>query len=400
LSHRAAYIEIYLHNVVKVLFVFARTSGGGFTRGVPVNGVSNHRAIGFYLGDDCYEDMIAHMPNAPKQLEKIQRDGLVMGGKHLNIQFWLGGDLKFLTSMLALTGNSSIYPCPFCLVFDKQDNQQLSFTQDQLYAARVEDRTIEMTLRHSHVHDGGDYECILCKNVNKKIKSLLVLSTSPPLFFENDNQRRQWQQLHVRVYPQRRPFFHFIPVSRVVIDTLHIELRIIPLLWKVNVSSRCRDATHLANICQWVFGTQRILISKNTTVQNSRGVVNTIGTESWQDRTCRRNLIIHEDVLREVSNWGAHDDSSQDIHIQIWEQCVNWLAELKYGLPIDTPNHWDGHADRLKVKAESFLAKFQRVAGASGFTPYMHCLIAHVPNIVRRFGGMVKGCSKGVDALN
>ena len=46
------------------------------------------------------------------------------------------------------------------------------------------------------------------------------------------------------------------------------------------------------------------------------------------------------------------------------------------------------------------MAKFQRVAGANDFTPYMHCLIAHVPNIVRRFGGMVKGCSQGVEALN
>ncbi len=58
---RVAYIDIYLQNVAKVLFVTSRNSGGGFTRGVPVNGVTNHRAIGFYLGDDCYEDMITHI---------------------------------------------------------------------------------------------------------------------------------------------------------------------------------------------------------------------------------------------------------------------------------------------------------------------------------------------------
>ena len=179
-----------------------------------------------------------------------------MDGKHVNIQFWLGGDLKFITGLLALTGNSSIHPCPFCLVCDQKDNQQLYFTHAQLRAARVEDRTIEMIMRHAHVHDGADYECILCKNAKKKIKSVPVTSTSPPLVFDNDNQRRQWQQLHFSVYPQRRPFFPFIPVSRVVIDTLHIELRIIPVLWKVTVSARCRDAAHLADICQWVFDTQ------------------------------------------------------------------------------------------------------------------------------------------------
>lgn len=86
-----------------------------------------------------------------------------MDNKHVNAQFRLGEDLKFITGMLALTGNSSIHPCPFCLVSDKKDNQQLSFTKDQLEEARVEDRTIEMIMRHAHVHDGADYACILCK---------------------------------------------------------------------------------------------------------------------------------------------------------------------------------------------------------------------------------------------
>lgn len=192
------------------------------------------------------------------------------------------------------------------------------------------------------------------KNV-KKIKSVAVTTTSPSLAFENDNQRRQWQQQHFSLYTQRRPFFHFISMSRVVIDTLHIELRIIPVLWKVTVSSRGRDASHLADICQWVFDTRRIIISKSTAVQNSRGIVNTIGTESWPGRTCRRFLTIHEEVFREVSRWGTHYTSSQDIHLEIWQEFVNWLAELKYGLPIDAPEHWDGHADRLKEKAERLI---------------------------------------------
>jgi hypothetical protein len=140
------------------------------------------------------------------------------------------------------------------------------------------------------------------KNVKKKIKYVPVTSTSPPLVFDNDNQRRQWQQLHLSIYHQRRPFFLFIPVSRVVIDTLHIELRTIPVLWKVTVSARCRDASYLADICQWVFDTQRVIITKSTSVQISRGIVNIIGTEYWTSRTCRRILIIHEEVLREVSN--------------------------------------------------------------------------------------------------
>ena len=108
------------------------------------------------------------MSHDPAQLEKVHRDGLVLKGKHVNVQLWMGSDLKFLTTILALAGSSSIQPCLFCLVCGKKDNNhQLSFTQDQLQAAQVEDRTIEMIMRHAHVHDGADYECILCKHVKK-----------------------------------------------------------------------------------------------------------------------------------------------------------------------------------------------------------------------------------------
>ncbi len=191
-------------------------------RGQAVNGVANHRAIGFYLGDDCLSDMRKYMSHAPDDLAAIQQDGLHIAGCHVNIKFWLGGDLKFLTAMLALSGNSSIYPCPFCLVCDRKDKQQLHFTKEQLKEARVEGRTIEMIMRHFHCHDGADYDCILCKNAKKKVLSVPVLANNPPLAFDNDNQRRHWQQCHMSVQPQQRPFFYFIPVSRVVPDALHI----------------------------------------------------------------------------------------------------------------------------------------------------------------------------------
>jgi hypothetical protein len=95
---------------------------------------------------------------------------------------------------------------------------------------RVEARTIEMIMRHSHYHDGADYDCILCKNVKKKVHSVPVLANNPPLSFENDNQRRQWQQSHMSVQSQQHHLFHFIPVLRVVSYSLHMELRIIPVL--------------------------------------------------------------------------------------------------------------------------------------------------------------------------
>jgi hypothetical protein len=100
--------------------------------------------------------------------------------------------------------------------------------------------------------------------------------------------------------------------------------------------------------------------------------------------------------LREV--YGSNTNAG--IYYEVWQEFINYLFEVKYGCPIDTPEHWPRHADRLKFKAEKFLQKFQQVAGASGFTSYMHALLSHVPEIVREFGSLPKGCSQGAEALH
>jgi hypothetical protein len=78
----------------QVLYI---TKGGDvkLKRGQAVNGVANHRAIGFYLGDDFLSDMRKYMSHAPDDLAAVQRDGLHIAGCHVNNKFWLGGDLKF-----------------------------------------------------------------------------------------------------------------------------------------------------------------------------------------------------------------------------------------------------------------------------------------------------------------
>ena len=80
-----------------------------------VNTVPNQRAIGFYLGDDTQSQLKLHAPNLPGMLEKLSTDGIVVNGIHINVQLLMGGDLKFLNSMLGWKNNASMYPCPFCI---------------------------------------------------------------------------------------------------------------------------------------------------------------------------------------------------------------------------------------------------------------------------------------------
>ena len=164
---------------------------------------------------------------------------------------------------------------------------------------------------------------------------------------------------------------------------------------------RGRDAAHLADICQWVFDTQRVIISKDTAVQNKSGKVNTIGTESWPGRTCRRILLIHDQVLNDVfGEAGRNASPTARLCYIVWEEFMDYLWELKYGCPVDTEEHWPAYAKRLQAKAERFLETFRELAGAGNFTVYMHVLLFHVPRVVMRFGAIIKGSSQGAEALH
>jgi hypothetical protein len=97
---------------------------------------------------------------------------------------------------------------------------------------------------------------------------------------------------------------------------------------------------------------------------------------------------------------GSRDTLHDKWCLELWQNFIFFLSELKYGLPVDEKEYWSDHADRLKMKAERFAAAFQRIAGASGFTPYIHVILNHVSEVVRRFGGIIKGCSHGAECLH
>ena len=384
--------------VLKLCYV--TRGAGAHLRGFPVKQSSKHNvvAFGFYLGDDCLSDMKEHMPHIPDILADIQKNGLNISGRHLKIKLWMGGDLKFLTAMLAISGNQTIFPCPFCLVCDCKTLKQLHLFMEQLKKAGVQARTIEMIQKHAHHHARDeDFDCSLCKKTKNGPWPVPVRADTPPLVFANDNQRRDWSQCHFSVMANESPFFYCIPVARFIADGLHVELRLEPKVWQYTVAGYC-DEAQLADICQWVFDTQRVWISKETAVQNKKGDVNIMGTDSWPGKTCRRLVICHEDVLDQVH--AQTDEEEKSICYQVWIEYICYLHELKYGCPVDLPEHWPGHAKRLKLRAEAFLSVYKIIAGADNFTVYMHVLLAEIPRMVLAFGSLVKGSSQRTEALH
>jgi hypothetical protein len=209
---------------VKVLYKTAeafKTKSGAAKEKETTQALEHLRAIGFYLGDDCKEDILAALPDMVEDLEKLQREGWRSAEQArtpskrqcgLRVQLFLGGDLKFIVAMMGLASCSSHCPCPWCLVVDGQ----LHLTFAQLDALGVGIRTHALLMMCAHLPplpkaDGTPcepYTCTANGEVSKaKTKYLPArweplgpcnATITPSTVAEERNEagRKRWQQQH------------------------------------------------------------------------------------------------------------------------------------------------------------------------------------------------------------
>ena len=182
---------------------------GAKKEGSGCNSKTNMIPLGFYLGDDCLKDMQQYMSHLPAMLQKIQDEGVTVDDTQLDVEFWLGGDLKFVTAMLGMSGNSSINPCPLCKALHSKKCRQLHLTKAELQKAKVDARTIAEIHELAHVYLGRNVTCKACsKQITKDI-------THPE---RTKYGRQSRQKKHFMAKEGEGPFLPFIPVSRVLID--------------------------------------------------------------------------------------------------------------------------------------------------------------------------------------
>ena len=367
--------------------------------GQGVNTKANHRAIGFYLGDDCRAELQENLPTLPAMLERIQMGGVdvdLQEGRtvHVNIVLLLGGDLKFITGLLGIAGNANSFPCPFCEVADHKDSEQLHFTTGKLQDAGVSERTVEFLMQMAHVRPADDNSAYACPCCGKYIDTQVEYDTG-----WSDDKRRKWQQVHRGCTQGNGPFFRCIPVSHVIIDALHIVLRLTPAVWRATVSAHV-TGDRLGALHQWVYDNVNVIIAKNTAVQSKSGRSKQckIGTECWPGRTCITIMDWYEEILSQVH---SGSDANLTNAMKVWEALITFYSEMLHGCDDEDPVSKSVHAETLRVMAQVLVREFVQGAGAvKKVIVYMHVIQVHVPQQVRRWGSLSKGSSQGAEALH
>ena len=386
--------SLKVNGTTVVLKIMYDTPHGTKKEGTGVNSKKNMLPIGFYLGDDCLSEMRKYMAHMPAMLESILNDGIHVDGKKIDIEFWLGGDLKFITAMLGLSTNGTIHPCPFCIGEDSVKCRQMHLTIEQLKEAGVTDRTIDDIFSMAHLYkdedEDGEFECPCCPTiVNKNIKH-------PE---RTKHGAAKYRHAHYMVKEGEGPFLPFIPVHRVIIvDILHLKLRVTPILWRLTVSNHV-DKDKLQAICQHVFDKHKIIISKSTAVQSSTGQENKIGSSCWPGKTCDKILLIFREVMDMV-----HDDHENKMAcIKAWNYLILLLDEVKKGCDDHNEESVKEHANRTQALSENLVQACIEVGiGMDRVTPYLHIavIVAHLKLQIETFGSLSKGSSQGAEFLH
>ena len=380
--------SLKVNGTTVVLKIMYDVPHGAKKEGSGCNSKTNMIPIGFYLGDDCLKDMQQYMPHLPAMLQKLQDEGVTIDDTKLDVEFWLGGDLKFVTAMFGMSGNSSSNPCPLCKASHSKKCRQLHLTKAELQKGKVDARTVAEIQELAHLYLGRNVKCRACsKQITKDI-------THPQ---RTTHGRQSWQKKHFMVKEGEGPFLPFIPVSRVLVDILHLELRICPVLWRLTVSNHV-DKKKLQAICQWVSDKHKVIISKGTAVQSSTGMTNKIGSNSWPGRTCAKIMQIYPEVMAKVH---VSNGQNKKVCIKCWEYFVVLMHTLKQGCNDSDPEAVTKHADAVGALAEKLIqACIDAGLGMDRVTVYMHIAQAHLGEQIKLIGSMSKGSSQGAEFLH
>ena len=191
-------------------------------------------------------------------------------------------------------------------------------------------------------------------------------------------------------------FLPFIPVNHVILDILHLELRICPAIWRLTVSNHV-DKDRLHSICQWIADEHKIIISKGTAVQSSTGKKGKIGSDCWPGKICSKVLQIFPAVMDRVHTNEVNKASA----LLCWELFAILMHKLKIGCDDDDQDSVNAHADEIQLISEKFMkACIGAGLGMNRTTVYMHAAMAHLPDQIRAIGSMSKGSSQGAERMH
>ena len=324
-------------NVVNIAFTI-------IDEGEKAQSVLGNYSIAILKITENYTELAAGLEDICKEAQDLK--WVTINDKAYKITFFLGGDLKFLAMSCGIEAANSEHACVWCKCPKSQrgDMKMEWSLTDQSRGARTIDEITEKS------------------KLGKRNKS-------------------RYNCCHI-------PLFPFIPIDHVVIDTLHLFLRISDNLIDLLIRDlRIQDSmikngditnlqvyeTHLNEVCKVRF--------KWSVDKDSKEL-------KYRDLTGTEKVRLFKNT--DISMLFPMLPKGKEIQ-EVWFTFFQLVNDINSG---------DSEAEQIDCKAKTWVTRFKLLYQSKDVTPYMHALAMHVSEFIHLYGNLVAFTQQGLEKLN
>ncbi len=310
----------------------------------------SHIALAIVQGKEDYDTLLSCCRPLLEELKDIMSNGITIEGTHYQPHVHLGGDMKFLQTILGInvSSSSAYYSCVLCCVH-KDDRADMSFDWDYYSKGKLR----------------RDYKKPFKPGLGHKYQTLIV-----------------------------------IDLDDIAPCTLHLLLRVTDVL-EMALIQEMKQRDIKARIKKEPQRYLTDLIDLINSIGVSYKVWDTTdkkGTTSEQKTSLTGDAklkLLHELPDKLMSSDILHEDTKQQV-CQLWKDFLKLYIIINRG-PLPCP-------EELFKQCKQWILDYQSVGqkrlGYETVTPYMHILAYHIPYFTSIHGTLAKLSGQGVEKLN
>lgn len=305
--------------------------------------LGNHHVAIFKMGEN-YDNLAAALEDICKEAKQMKT--ITINDKSYEIEIYLGGDMKFLAMVCGIDAANCVHACIWCKCpkLERWDmNQEWSITDTTKGARSIE----EIASLASKKQD--KFNC------------------------------------------SREPLFPFIPIHRVIIDTLHLFLRISDMLINLLIRDlRTADAIIRTRSNDDKYTTiYENFLNSQCKIRFQWITDKTSKTIKWRDLTGPEQIRLFKNI--NIPSLFPSLPHKKEIQ-QLWTTFYNITQEL---------NSRNCDPEKFEADAKGWVTLFTSIYQRKDVTPYMHAFAMHIPEFLRLYHGNITVFSQqGLEKLN
>ncbi|XP_048587411.1 uncharacterized protein LOC125570187 [Nematostella vectensis] len=329
------------------------------------NASKGNHTIGIVNGPEQYETLKVSYNSLIKDInEHVKAKKVTLGDKEIPLEFFLGGDLKFLLLSMGLSGATSDYACLWCIVHKSQ----------------------RWNMKHESTYYNSD-------TMKRTIKSL-----------------KEWCTKKKENYCCINPPLFEIELDHVILDELHMMLRITDrltenLIIEVMEKDSKEDMHKPRGECKGI-GLDKLIKAINDIgiTFNVWEKLNADGKSSkqkdWTSLVGSDKKKLMKFLPEKLKSMNILFDETKSEVIKLWEDFHSLY------LLICCANADETTPDSIHQKAKAWIELFSKLGakrvgyGNARVTPYMHAVPYHIPQFILSHGPIIQFSGQGVEKNN